>query len=226
METELERRRDTTIDARRAEEATCVAKQWAKLTSSKQVKVTQGVHGFGLESIAPIKARIPLYLHGLLVRTGRDWADADSVWTVTAEELALKLGCSVLGPIALIQSGCEHCANINFKISRANPNILYCVARRAIDVGDTLCAEYSLGFPDATCISCQKVAIRHTEEGHGRLHRGDIPQGWSRTTRNCEKDGMPRSYYWRWDMQRSNGNEEAARGIKLQWELPTAVGSC
>ena len=218
-ETLLERRRDSTIDTRRAMESSRVAMQWVEATStSTHVKVVKGPHGLGLESIAAVKARVPLSLHGLLVRTGRDWADTDCVWQVTDVEIACKLGCSILGPIALTQSGCEHCANVHFTISKTDPSVVDCVTCRVINVGDILCAEYPLGFPDATCVRCRRVALRHHEEGQGRVHRGAIPKGWSRLTRNCESDGMLRSYYWRWD-------NSAARGIKLQWEFPNAVGA-
>ena len=224
-ETALERHRDPAIDAWRKAEATCVAEQWVELSEGAQFKVIQGVHGFSLKSSTALGAGVPLALHGLLVRTGRDWADTNSVWQVTKEELARKLGCSVLGPGALIQAGCGSCANVSLEISEDYPNIVDCVTRRVIDVGDILCAEYSLGFPDAMCVSCRQVALRHTEEGSGRLHRGAVPQGWNRLTRNCETDGMLRSYYWRWDTRRIEGNDTVARCIELQWEVPHTVGS-
>ena len=88
---------------------------------------------------------------------------------------------SLVGPISLINTGCDSCANVAFGSHTWSGDVLCIRARqiRAITVGEELLACYPLAFADARCPKCNALLTADVGVGSS-IPSTPVETGWAR----------------------------------------------
>ena len=222
----------------RVEERQMTTQAWRAAMHSAETTIKPGPHGLWVRAERSFAEDERITLDGVLVHGAAWLVDSESKWSVTDTLQKHHVACSLVGPVACVQAGCNECANVGFTLQQRvrfpglgdRTGRVGLKAIRPLEAQEQLLAAYGLGFVGAKCLTCG-VELAATFQGMGCVHDGEVPPGWIHGIR--QSDAGPYSWYVRDGAEQVEWSYKAGgviwdeHGERLeQWQRPRVTCDC